>query len=67
MKHRLAHAALVLAVAASFAAGVAALAQPQAKLPKCAQVKCRELGCPADVLCVAGASVKSCADVCNGR
>jgi hypothetical protein len=64
---RLAHAALVLAAAAAFAFGASAWAQPRAKLPKCAQVKCRDLGCPADVLCVSGAAVKTCADVCNGH
>lgn len=67
MRSRLIRLAVAIAAAASLAAGAAALAAPQAKLPKCAQVKCRDLGCPADVLCVAGSSVKTCADVCNGR
>jgi hypothetical protein len=64
---RFARLAVVLLAAAAFALGASAWAQPQAKLPKCAQVKCRELGCPADVLCAAGAAVKTCADVCNGH
>jgi hypothetical protein len=63
MKRRLAFAALLAAV---FVAGAHTLAAP-VKLPKCSSVKCRELGCPADVLCVSGAHVKSCADVCNGK
>ena len=67
MRHRFLRSALLLVLAGSLAAGAAALASPGAKLPKCAQVKCKALGCPADVLCVAGASVKTCADVCNGN
>lgn len=63
MKRRLVLAALLVAV---FTAGAHALAVP-IKLPKCSTVKCRELGCPADVLCVSGAHVKTCADVCNGK
>ena len=58
---------LVIAVAlGSIAAGATAVASGD-KLPKCAAVKCRSLGCPADVLCVSGSSVKTCADVCNGH
>jgi hypothetical protein len=38
-----------------------------AKLPKCASVKCRDLGCPSDVLCVSGSKVITCADACNGH
>ena len=63
MKRRLAFAAMLVVV---FAAGAQALASG-VKLPKCASVKCRSLGCPADVLCVSGAHVVSCADVCNGK
>jgi len=63
MKRRVAFAAVlvfvIIAGAHTFASGV--------KLPKCSSVKCRDLGCPADVLCVSGAHVKTCADVCNGR
>ena len=63
MKRRLTFAALVVFV---FVAGAHTLAAG-IKLPKCSTVKCRDLGCPADVLCVAGAHVKSCADICNGH
>ena len=63
MKRRIAFAAMLVVV---FAAGAHALASAT-KLPKCASVNCRALGCPADVLCVSGAHVKSCADVCNGK
>jgi len=65
MKRRLLVSTLILA-AATLAFGFAAVASG-AKLPKCAQVKCRDLGCPPDVLCASGTTVKSCADVCNGR
>jgi len=64
MKRRIALAALLAGV---FFAGVHALATPATKLPKCSSVKCRDLGCPADVLCVSGAHVKTCAEICNGR
>ena len=66
MKRRMLALAVVLAAIGSIAAGAAALASGS-KLPKCAAVKCRDLGCPADVLCVSGSSVKTCADVCNGH
>ena len=62
MKRRLAAAAVFVV----FAAGAHTLVAT-AKLPKCASVKCRDLGCPADVLCVSGAHVKSCAEICNGK
>lgn len=67
MRHRFLRSALLLVLAGSLAAGAAALASPGTKLPKCAQVKCRSIGCPADVLCASGTSVKTCADVCNGN
>jgi hypothetical protein len=63
MKRRLAFAAMLVVV---FVAGAHTLLAAS-KLPKCASVNCRALGCPADVLCVSGAHVKSCADVCNGK
>jgi hypothetical protein len=63
MKHRLAFAAFL---ALAFVAGAHALGA-STKLPKCASINCRALGCPADVLCVSGAHVKTCADVCNGK
>jgi hypothetical protein len=66
MKHRILAFAVVLAALGSIAAGVGTLASG-AKLPKCAEVKCRDLGCPADTLCVSGTKVKTCADVCNGH
>ncbi|HEX5042319.1 MAG TPA: hypothetical protein VFV75_05410 [Candidatus Polarisedimenticolaceae bacterium] len=66
MQHR-APRVLVLALAfGCLGFGVQALAAG-AKLPKCASVKCRDLGCPADVLCVSGSKVQTCADVCNGN
>ena len=63
MKLRIAFTALFLGVVVAGALAFAA----DAKLPKCSTVKCRDLGCPADVLCVSGAHVKSCADICNVR
>jgi hypothetical protein len=63
MKRRLGFAASLVFV---LAAGAHALVA-EVKLPKCSSVKCRQLGCPADVLCVSGAHVKTCADVCNGN
>ena len=65
MKRRIVASILVFAAAAA-AFGLAA-ARSSVKLPKCADVKCRDIGCPADVLCVAGSKVKTCADVCNGH
>ncbi|HZN56178.1 MAG TPA: hypothetical protein VFB67_12745 [Candidatus Polarisedimenticolaceae bacterium] len=66
MNRRIAQAALIVTVLGSLAAGAAALASPSEKLPKCSDVKCRQIGCPADVLCVKGAVV-TCADFCNGH
>jgi hypothetical protein len=66
MKRRMLTLTLVLAALGSIAVGVGALASGT-KLPKCAEVKCRDLGCPADTLCVSGTKVKTCADVCNGH
>lgn len=60
MKRALISGAIVLAVAA-IAVGV------QAKLPKCSSVKCRDLGCPTDVLCTSGAKVVTCAQACGGN
>ncbi len=37
------------------------------KLPKCSGKLCRDIGCPADVLCVQGAHVVTCADWCGGN
>lgn len=62
MKRILAAAALIVAL------GAAALAAASAadKLPKCSGKLCRDIGCPADVLCVQGAHVVTCADWCGG-
>ena len=35
------------------------------KLPKCSGQLCRDVGCSPDVLCVSGAHVKTCAEVCS--
>ena len=67
MNCRIAKASLMFVVLASLVTGAAALAAPADKLPKCSDVKCRQLGCPADVLCAKGTTVKSCADICNGH
>ena len=34
------------------------------KLPKCTQSLCKKVGCSPSVLCVRGAAVVNCADVC---
>jgi len=62
MKRRLAFGSLLFVFIIGTYTLVAA-----AKLPKCSSVKCRDLGCPADVLCVSGAHVRSCAEICNDR
>lgn len=58
--------AAAMAVMLASAAGAFALTWNQ-KLPKCSGQLCRDAGCSADVLCVSGSKVKSCADVCRGR
>lgn len=63
MKKRLV-LALVIAGFAAITIGVQVWAAGP-KLPKCSAVRCRDLGCPADVLCTSGTSVKTCAEVCN--
>jgi len=67
MRQRIAVVLCFAFAAGAVVAGASALASPAAKLPKCASVKCRDLGCPADVLCVSGSKVESCADICNGH
>ena len=55
---------LVLALmtaAAAFAFGSGS----DIKLPKCSMGLCRDVNCSADVLCVKGAHVTNCADVCS--
>ena len=66
MQHRTVRVLVLACALVGLGFGVQALAA-QAKLPKCASVKCREIGCPADVLCVSGSKVQTCADVCNGN
>lgn len=41
--------------------------QSAAKLPKCSGSFCQAAGCSPDVLCVRGAHVVTCADVCGGH
>ena len=63
---RLTRAAVLVLATAGLALGVHSLAVAQ-KLPKCASIKCRDLGCRADILCVSGGKVVSCADICGGH
>jgi hypothetical protein len=57
---------LAVLVAAAVAAGLAALASSSDKLPKCGAQLCKP-DCSADVLCVSGAHVRTCADFCGGH
>ena len=53
-----------------FALGAATLArtgQTADKLPKCSGQLCKSVGCSPDTLCVRGASVVTCAEVCGGH
>jgi len=64
--------ALMVMLALSCAAAMASSGSLRAgrlddKLPKCSMKLCRDTGCSPDTLCVSGAHVKSCADVCNGN
>ena len=63
MKRTVARALVLVFAIAALAVGAQALA---AKLPKCAAVKCQDIGCPADVLCVSGSKVITCAQHCGG-
>jgi hypothetical protein len=56
--------ALVLVLAA---ASLVRPVQTADKLPKCSGQLCQKSGCSADTLCVRGASVVTCADVCGGH
>lgn len=68
MRTRLASSGIALVAFATLALGAVTLAGPGSdKLPRCSEVKCKDIGCPADVLCVSGAKVKSCAEVCGGH
>ena len=65
MRKALMMVALALMTAA---AALAFTAGSSDKLPKCSMTLCRSVGCSADVLCVQGAHVRNCADVCsNGQ
>ena len=48
------------------AAALAFTAGSDTKLPKCSMGLCRDVNCSPDVLCVQGAHVKNCAQVCGG-
>lgn len=64
MKKSLAVMVAVLLVAAG---AYAASAFASGKLPRCSKTDCRSIGCPSDVLCSSGSTVKTCAEVCNGK
>jgi hypothetical protein len=51
----------LMTAAAAFAFGSGS----DIKLPKCSMGLCRDVNCSPDVLCVKGAHVTNCADVCN--
>ena len=60
----------ILATAFLIMGGAATLAWTgviDSKLPKCSMQLCRDTGCSPDVLCVSGAHVKNCAEVCSGK
>jgi hypothetical protein len=59
--------ALLVMVTAASAASLAWAGSLNAKLPKCSMPLCRDVGCSPDVLCVSGAHVKTCAEVCSGH
>jgi len=58
---------VVAGLAMAAVAGLAIASGAGIKLPKCSMPMCRDVNCSADVLCVSGAHVKTCADVCNGK
>ena len=58
---------MLVAVMAVMAVAAGVAIHAQAKLPKCSMTMCRAVNCSPDVLCVSGAHVKTCADVCNGH
>jgi hypothetical protein len=60
----LAGAVLTLAAAATFVAWPSSASD---KVPKCSMTLCRSVNCSASVLCAKGATVVSCADICNGH
>jgi hypothetical protein len=58
---------VLLAVIAVMVVAATVAIQAEAKLPKCSMTMCRAVNCSPDVLCVSGAHVRTCADVCNSR
>ena len=58
---------VLLALIAVMAMAATVAIQAEAKLPKCSMTMCRAVNCAPDVLCVSGAHVRTCADVCNSR
>ena len=59
---------LVLVLALGIMTGAAAIAMSYGsdiKLPKCSMTLCRSVNCSPDTLCVKGAHVTNCADICN--
>jgi hypothetical protein len=65
MRRKLILAAAVLTLAA--AAFVAWPSRAGDKVAKCSMTLCRSVNCSASVLCAKGATVVSCADICNGK
>jgi len=62
MRKALASAVVLVAVGAASMAYASMIFD---KLPKCSGQLCTSVNCSADVLCVSGAHVKTCAEVCN--
>jgi hypothetical protein len=59
-------AIFVLALAVmTCAAAFAFTSGSDIKLPKCSMTLCRAVNCSPDTLCVKGAHVTNCADVCS--
>lgn len=49
------------------AATLARTGQTADKLPKCSGSLCKAVGCSTSTLCVRGAAVVTCAEVCGGH
>jgi len=58
---------VLVAVMVVMAAAAVVAIRAEGKLPKCSMTMCRSVNCSPDVLCVSGAHVKTCADVCNNH
>jgi hypothetical protein len=56
-----------VAVMVVMAAAAAVAIRAEVKLPKCSMTMCRSVNCDPNTLCVSGAHVKTCADVCNNH